>query len=898
MGDRVDQQQEDISQAESPGQTLFTSSQDYSAKPDHTSRSNLPAQLTPLIGREQTIITACTLLRRHHVRLVTFIGTGGIGKTSLALQVARDLDSDFADGVCFVSLAPISDPDLVIPTITQEFGLKEIGQQLLLDLLKAYLSNKHLLLLLDNFEQVITAAPTLSILLEACPHLKILVTSRAALHLHGEHEFPVPSLALPDLTHMPASEALSQVAAVALFLQRTQAVKPDMQLTTTNARAIAEICVRLDGLPLAIELAAARMKLFPPQALLARLSSRLQMLTSGTQDAPTRQQTLRNTIAWSYHLLNAQEQQLFRQLSIFVGGCTLQAAEAVYSSPGENHTETVLDGITSLIDKSLLQQTEQESEEPRFLMLETIREYGLECLTVSGEEEATRRAHAMYHLRFVEEVEPKLGGPQQIKWLERLEQEHDNLRATMQWSLEQGETKQHWEMAWQLGDALQWFWQRRGHLSEGRRFLDRTLVRSHERMVLGRAKALNAAGMIATFQVDIDQVELLCKESLALFQQLEDKQGIAFSLFWLASVAGARNNLDEARLMLEEAMTLHNEVRNTEYIAWSLYRLAELDMLQGKYSQAHVLNEECLGIHRKLENTWGIAYALVQLARLLFYSENDSVKIHDLFEEGIALYRALGDKKQIAFCRHYLAEVALYQGNTAMAYSLIEESITVRREMGDPWARISMDTFDLLAKISAVQGDYKTARTRYEEGLALIIEKSEQIQMPFYLEGLADVVAIQGEFIWAAQLWGIAETLREAFNVPIIPILQAGYDRSVAAARKQLGEKTFAAAWAQGRMMTPEQVVAAQGKATLSTPTPLTSPLKTTPSSHANPAGLTKREMDVLQLVAQGLTDAQVAEELVITRRTVNWYLTSIYSKIQVSSRSAATRYAVDHHLV
>src|SRR6266567_8438985 len=289
----------------------------------------LPAQLTPLIGREQEVAAACTLLRRPEVRLVTLTGTGGIGKTRLALQVATDLLADFADGVCFVSLAAVSDPDLVVATIAQTLGLKDSGGQAPLELLKTSLSEKCLLFLLDNFEQVAAAAPQLSELLGACPHLKLLVTSRAVLHLRGEQEFAVPPLALPDLTQLPERETLAQVAAVALFLQRAWATKPDLQLTSTNARAIAQICVQLDGLPLAIELAAARSKLLPPQALLARLGQRLAVLTSGAQDAPTRQQTLRHTLAWSYNLLNAQEQQLFRRLSLFVGGCTLQAVEAL-----------------------------------------------------------------------------------------------------------------------------------------------------------------------------------------------------------------------------------------------------------------------------------------------------------------------------------------------------------------------------------------------------------------------------------------------------------------------------------------------------------------------------------------------------------------------------------------
>ncbi len=373
------------------------------------SQSNLPAQLTPLIGRVQEVETACALLQRSDVRLLTLTGPGGVGKTRLGLQVVTDLLDVFADGVFFVPLVSLNNPDLVIPTIAQTLGLGEAGDRPLTEHLKAYLQDKHLLLLLDNFEQVVVAAPLLTELLESCPGLKALVTSREVLRVRGEHEFPVLPLALPDLSHLPGIEALSQYAAVALFLQRALAIKPDFQMTNTNARAIAEICARLDGLPLAIELAAARVKLLPPQKLLARLESRLQLLTRGARDMPERQQTLRNTIKWSYDLLDAEEQQLFRRLSVFVSGCTLEAAESV-CNVADGLPLNVLDGVTSLIDKSLLQQVEHPGDELRLIMLGTIREYGLECLAASGEEETTRSAHAEYYLALAEEAAPQIGG--------------------------------------------------------------------------------------------------------------------------------------------------------------------------------------------------------------------------------------------------------------------------------------------------------------------------------------------------------------------------------------------------------------------------------------------------------------------------------------------------------
>jgi predicted ATPase/class 3 adenylate cyclase/tetratricopeptide (TPR) repeat protein len=773
--------------------------------------NNLPVQLTPLIGREKEVAAVQNLLQREDVRLVTLAGPGGTGKTRLGLQVAAELSDLFPDGVYFVNLAPISDPDFVVPTIAQTLDLKEIGDQPLLDLLKGYLRDKHILLLLDNFEQVVSAASLAVELLAACPQLKVIVTSRVVLHVRGEQELLVPPLAVPDPKRLPDLVSLSHYEAVELFVSRAQAVKPEFQLSKTNAPAIAEICASLDGLPLAIELAAARIKLLPPQALLARLSQRLAVLTSGPRDAPARQQSLRNTIAWSYNLLEAQEQRLFRRLAVFVGGCTLEAIEAVcIALETSTLTMSTLDSVASLIDKSILQQTEQEGEQPRLVLLETIREYGLEALETSGEMEVTRRAHATCYLAMAEKAEPELGGLQQDVWLERLEREHENLRAAMQWSLEPGEDGQRREMALRLGGALRQFWIVHGHLSEGRNFLERALVESKGVPESVQVKAFVTAANLANHQSDNDRTEALAQKSRALYQELGDTQGIAFSLRLLAGVAGRRGTLPAARMLNEEALALFREVGDKEGAAWSLHNMGLLAAALGDYAEARALLEESLAFHREVGNKAGMAHALWALASALFDFQGSPSTIRALLEESLALSGEVGDKEASGSFFSLSGKLALSQGDIATARRLLEKSLAINREIGN--REHTADTLFHLARVEVYQGDNVAAHALYEESLAMAARGGDSKGLiPSCLEGLAEVVAAQGEFSWAARLLGTAEDLREALGTPLPPVDRAAYERSVTATRAQLGEQTFAAAWAEGRSKTVEQALAAQG---------------------------------------------------------------------------------------
>jgi predicted ATPase/DNA-binding CsgD family transcriptional regulator len=894
---------------------------------------NLPTQLTPLIGREQEVAAVCTLLHRREVRLLTLTGPGGVGKTRLALQIASNLLDDFADGVYFVQLSPISDPELVLPTIAHTLGLWEAGDRPLMEHLQASLRGKQLLLLLDNFEQVVQASPLVVDLLYACSGLKVLVTSRAVLHVSGEHEFLVSPLALPDLKQLPASEFLSQYAAVTLFLHRAQAIKPDFHLTPVNAPTIAEICARLDGLPLAIELAAARIKLLPPQALLKRLEHRLSILTGGACNSPFRQQTLRNTIQWSYDLLSAQEQRLFRRLAVFVGGFTLPAVETLCAALDDEGAESVSDGVNLLINKSLLRSSVQvgDEEEPRLGMLETIRTYALERLTASGELEATRKAHAAYYLALAEEARSHLAGLQQVVWLERLEREHDNLRAAMQWGLSPGagsEGSQRIELALQLASTLQPFWLIRGHLSEGQSFLERALASSEGATAPVRAGALTAAARQTLGQGDYQRGEALCQQSLALCQKIGDTAGIALSLYLLGIVTWRLGRPTVTQQQTEQALALYRQLGDKDRIAYSLFQLAYLVSSQGEYARACLLLEECLALHSELGNKRGIAHTLLQLAQVLFFSQGNSARIYLLIEESLALSQEVGFKEGLATSLWLQGRLALVDGDAERAHALAEQSAQLYREIGHRQGLAQ--AFSLLARVIVVQGDYATARALYEESLAIAREIGDKMTIAVCLEGLADMVVVRrareasltdvqsGELssLWAAHLWGAAESLREAIGAPIPAVDRATYERSVKRAHAQFGAQAFAKAWAAGRTMSLEEVLAARAGA-VSAQQVVRTPSTATSSGHAIPTNtqpvapapqsrkagsypneLTAREVEILRLVAQGCTDAQVAGQLVISPRTVNWHLSVIYSKLGVSSRCAATRYTIEQHLV
>ncbi len=837
-------------------------------------QSRLPAPLTPLVGREQETAAVCALLWRPEVRLVTLTGTGGVGKTRLALGVAAAVNADFADGICFVTLAPLIDPELVLSTIAQALGVREQGSRPLLDGLQDHLREKQLLLLLDNFEQVVSAAPVVAELLVAALHLRVLVTSRTSLHLSGEHEFVVPPLALPDLRNLPPPDRLLQYGAIRLFVARAQAAHSAFVMTGENATAIAAICQQVDGLPLAIELAAGRSKLFAPQALLSRLRNRLTLLVGGAQDLPLRQQTLRGTIAWSYDLLGQDEKALFRRLAVFVGGCTLEAAEAVYTAQGDLLID-VLEAVAALVDKSLLRQETQADGQPRLLMLETIREYALERLKASGEAEAVRRQHAIFFLRFSEEAEPKIRGAEHFLWRTRLEVEHDNLRAALRWTLESQEA----EMGMQLAFSLVAFWRASNQDREGRNWCEQVLAQpGTSARTAARAMALLAAGAMTMFQGDLPQAQLLLEESIAIGREVgrAAKRTLALALALLAYGALLQGNLGAARELAEEGVRLFREVGEA----------------------------------------WGTALALNHLGRATF-ELGDPVAARLLLEESTALFRA-GNMQRLAMPLNTLGRVALRQGDDTGARAYCEEALAVARATGD-----ELFIAEALAELGTVAlhvGDSGQATALYQQSLTLIWTRGYRECIAEDLAGLAATASLLGQPERAARLFGAVEALREVSGIRLSPLPRADYDRAVEGIRAHLDEATFAQAWEKGRAMPLEQAIA-EALATQDEPptgtkfpqvneeetssvVPPGTPLSQSPRALSprralkqHFGGLTSREREVACLVAQGKSNRAIADELVVGVSTVEAHITHIFTKLGFSSRAQIAAWAVDKGL-
>jgi predicted ATPase/DNA-binding CsgD family transcriptional regulator len=767
-----------------------------------SSSNNLPGQRTSFIGRKREIADVKRLLST--TLLLTLTGSGGCGKTRLALQVAARVQRESPDGVWFVDLAPLVDPALVPQAVASALGVGEQPGNSLTDTLTAHLQPLTLLLVLDNCEHLLEACAQLAnALLAACSGLRILATSRQVLGMYGEINYRVPSLSLPDPHQEVPPKTLATYEAIQLFVDRATPKRPGFAITPDNAHAVARVCRQLDGIPLAIELAAARANVLTVEEIAERLDNRFRLLTSGDRAAPPRQQTLRAMMDWSYDLRTEGEQSLMRGLSVFAGGFTLGAIEAVWESRLNEYE--LLDLLSGLADKSLVVMEERDGKS-RYRLLETVRQYVWGKSQALGELPKLRAQHLEWCMALAEEAEPRLTGAGQTEWLARLEEDHDNMRAALRWGVETREV----EMGLRLAGALLLFWYLRGYFSEGREHLAAALSGGQQgQEEAARAKALNGAGMLARGQGDYAAARSLFEESLTIRRDLEDKRGIATSLNSLGLVA---------------------------------------------------------------------------------QKQGDSAAARSLYEESLAFRRELGDKEGISGSLGNLGGVCSDQGDYAAARSLYEESLALRRELGDKGGIALL--LGSLGRVAHEQGDYAAARSLYEESLAIRWELGHKYGIAECLEGLASMAGSQGATEHAARLFGASEALREAIGAPMPPVVLADYDRDVAAARAQLNMEAFVAAWNEGRAMTLEQAIAFALQ-----PVPEPEPTTEAVSTPLYPNELTRREAELLRLLATGQSNKEIANQLCLSIHTVEAHLHSIYGKLEVTTRGAASRFATEHNL-
>ena len=660
--------------------------------------TNLPTQPTPLVGRERELIGLAELLGNEQVRLVTLTGPGGTGKTRLALQAAADAIEGYANGASFVNLAPLTDAELVVPTIAQTLGVKEQPGEALARTLAGELSEKELLLVLDNFEQVADAAPSVAELLASAPRLNVIVTSRASLHLQAEHEYAVPALADEE--------------AVALFAARAQAVKASFSVNG-NRPLVVEICRRLDRLPLAIELAAARIKLLPEQALLARLDDKLKLLTGGPRDLDPRQRTLRAAIDWSYELLSGEEQALFRRLAVFEGGCSLEAIETVCSPKGD---PDVLESLASLVDKSLLRQEETEEGEPRFVMLETIHEYAREKLDESGEADIVREAHLDHYVDFAAAARVGWRGADRRLWIQRVEDDQGNVRAALVHALEEGGDR-----PLRLVAGIWKFWATRGQVQECERWVTEALARTESTASSHRASAISAAAELRMLQGDLDRAFVLDSQAVAMAREVGDIPLLAASLCDLGEVATAQRRFDVARPHLEEALALREESGEPYGIAHALFGLADLELAEERYERAYDYAERARGIGRSLEHEGAEIVALGILgewARRVGDHAAAGAYLRDVLGLSVGSQNLVSTAESLSA----LAALAAAEGRPVRAATLWGASEVIREDAGlELW-----DVQGYEASVAAARkcSDAKRFSAAWEEGRQMTVEEA------------------------------------------------------------------------------------------------------------------------------------------------------------------------------
>jgi predicted ATPase/DNA-binding CsgD family transcriptional regulator len=826
-------------------------------------RSAVFSAPTPIIGRADAIGRVAELLARDDVRLVTLTGEPGIGKTALAVQVAASAAAR-VDAVHFVSLATSIDPNLVAASIAHALGVPDAGPADVVERIAWAIEGQLVLLVLDTFEHVLPAAALVAELLAVCPGLTTLVTSRAALRVRGEHEFPVPPLALPDLDARPAAggdgalgdvdlAAIEASPAVQLFVQRAQAVRPGFALVESNAGAVAAICRSLDGLPLAIELAAARSRLFAPQALLARMTRRLPLLSDGPRDLPARQRTLYDAIAWSYQLLDAPARQLFARLSAFAGGASLAAVATVagdHPEAGDAAESALLSAIEQLVEHSLLRPGAGDEGEPRVAMLETIREFAAERLEVSGEASAIHLRHARYCLALATRAAPELRDALQASWLQRLDLENDNLRAALAWCLgAHRQPPEAGEVGLRLSGVLWWYWTQRGRYAEGRRWVEQLVERYPDAPPDARCGALLAAGKLAEYQGDSACAEVLLSSALSLAGSIGDPLRVADAQLYLARVDRDRGEYERAVQRAQASLAAFQQCGSPEDLIWAHLSLGDAWLDQGHADEAAPHYEWALEASRRHSVPDCVASSLFNLGTVAAL-RGDAEHASQLYEAGRAQFEAL----RVGGC---VGEVRLHQGRLALT-----------------------------------RGELRQAEQHFRSGLAELRELGWRHLIALGLEGLAAVASARNQAEQAAQLFGCAAATRRQVGAAPRPIDRSWRDRALSAARAQLARETWAAAWAAGEASDPDELL--KNLAAPSHP----AALKPRPLPPDEPVRLTPRERQVIGLIAHGYSNRAIANELVITERTAEIHVGNILGKLGLSSRAHAAAYAVSHGLV
>jgi predicted ATPase/DNA-binding NarL/FixJ family response regulator len=832
-------------------------------------RFRAPLQPTPLIGRERALADCCARLRDPGVRLLTITGPPGVGKTRLAVEVATHLSGAFDDGAAFVDLASLGDPELVLRTIAQVVGMVDRPGAPLLEQLQTLLRDRHLLLVLDNFEHVIAAAPKLTALFSDSPDLKVLATSREPLHLSWEHEYPLPPLEAPDPAWLVRPEAALGYPAVALFAQRARAVDPGFSVNAENGKTVAAICRRVDGLPLAIELAAARVKLFPPEALLSRMEDGLGVLAGGTRDAAERHRTLRDAIAWSYELLPPEEQGVLRHLAVFAGGCTLEAASAVV--PGAQ--SSLLDVIGSLVEKSLVVSAAYAQGEPRFRLLEVIREFGREQLARAGEQHQARHRHMVFFAALAARAAPELRKARVGHWLDTLERESDNFRAALDWS-EGNEPQTGLGIAARLGR----FWLLRGHIAEGRTRLEAAIAAAGAGAPpAARADALDALGRLTRAQGEYAKTLACCAEALAIRRSLDDVAGMAATLHVTVLTLYAQGDFGSARATAEESVRLARASGDRDTLATTLNGLGVILERQGELESADQIFNEALATYSQLGIVSGVAGVLGSLG-LVAHERGDAATATRYHEQSVALAREIGDRWSLGIALNNLGEALRDLGEGTAARAAIEESLAIGRDRGD--RRGVAFALDNLGGLARARGDVPEAARMYAEALQIRRSLGEKLEISRTLDNMAALAVATHESAPAVRLAAAASTLRQSTGAGKSPAEAPARD-ALEQARRKLGETAYQSAWEAGSAMTVEQAVEYA--------------LAHLPRDAGKPAArerLSRREREVAVLITRGLTNRQIAAELVISERTADTHVQNILNKLGFSTRAQVAAWA------